>query len=377
MGWGPVTATGTTASLSLREASPSELERWDDLVRRFENHRVVHRRAWIQFLEAAGDGFPLYLVFERAGDIVACLPGLLVRLGPLRLYGSPLPGWQTVSMGPAFDPARVTTRELVGALLPFLERRHGVHHAELMGYDLDPEAMIAFGFRGEMVPTYRTRMHPGDEATTLQALKDSARRNIKRARKLGLEVRFEDDERFVDEHYEQVREVYVRGGNTLPFGKRRILECFRRLRAAGNLLAASVYLPDGRTSVATGMFTVEANELLLWTWAHRTAHRWYRPTELMTWTVMQRAMAAGCDTFDFMGIGAFKTKFGAALDDRKYRWVRSRYHWLAQLRDWAQKGFYWQQRLRGRLVRLTVSRDNGNHEEATVSDAAGREGDGN
>jgi CelD/BcsL family acetyltransferase involved in cellulose biosynthesis len=377
MGWGPVTVTGTAASLSLREASPSELERWDDLVQRFENHRVVHRRAWIEFLEAAGDGSPLYLVFERAGEVVACLPGLLVRLGPLRLYGSPLPGWQTVSMGPAFDPARVTTRELVGALLPFLERRHGVHHAELMGYDLDPEAMIALGFRGEMVPTYRTRMHPGDEATTLKALKDSARRNIKRARKLGLEVRFEDDERFVDEHYEQVREVYVRGGNTLPFGKRRILECFRRLRAAGNLLATSVYLPDGQTSVATGMFTVEANELLLWTWAHRTAHRWYRPTELMTWTVMQRAMAAGCNTFDFMGIGEFKTKLGAQLDDRKYRWVRSRYHWLTQLRDWAQKGFYWQQRLRGRLVRLTVSRDNGNHEEATVSGAAGREGEEN
>lgn len=214
---GLVSAPATTATgVHLREASSEEVERWDELVTRFENHRVVHTRAWIQSLEACGFGRPLYLVFERDGAIVGCLPGLLVRLGPLRLFGSPLPGWQTVSMGPAFDPLLVSTAEMFTLLVPFLERRHGVHHIEVLSSVLDHEVMRMLGFRGEPTPTYRARLFPGDEERTLRGLKDSARRNIRRGVKLGLVVRFEDDERFVAEHYEQLTEVFHRGGNALP-----------------------------------------------------------------------------------------------------------------------------------------------------------------
>jgi hypothetical protein len=164
-------------------------------------------------------------------------------------------------------------------------------------------------------------------------------------------VRFEGEERFATEHYSQLREVYLRGGHAINFGQDRVLQCFRHMRGSGNLLAVSVYLPDGQTSIATGMFTIEGTELLLWTWAHRAEHRWYRPTELMTWTVMQRALEAGCKSFDLMGLGEFKTKFGAELDDRKYRWIRSRYRWLGQIRELAAKGMHLQQSVRGRIAR--------------------------
>ncbi len=337
--------------LQLREATAEELAGWDNLVRRFANHRIVHTTAWIRALETSGFGSPLFLVLEENGAIVGCLPGLLSEVGPLRLFGSPPPGSQTASMGPAFDERRVATTELMDVVIPYLERRLGVHHMEIMSPDLDPGAMLTLGFRGEPWPTYRVTLVPGDEARALKRLKDSARRNVARGRKLGLEVRFESDERFVDEHYDQIKEVYVRGGNAINFGRRRVLECFRRTRDAGNLLAVSVYLPDGQTSIATGMFTIEGTELLLWTWAHRAQFRWYRPTELMTWTVMQKAIAAGCDSFDLMGLGDFKTKFGAERDDRKYRWVRSRYRWLGQMRNLAAKGMHWQQAFRGRVAR--------------------------
>ena len=341
----------SSGRLSLRQASSEELSRWDDMVRRFANHRVVHTVAWLRSLEGSGFGRPHFLVLEKDGDVVGCLPGLIADVGPLRLFGSPPSASQTVSMGPAFDEQRVTTSELMDAISPYLERRLGVHHMEIMSPDLDPGVMLTLGFRGEPWPTYRVRLLPGDEARTLRGLKESARRNVARGRKLGLVVRFEEDESFVDEHYDQLKEVYLKGGNAINFGRNRVLQCFRRMREAGNLLAISVYLPDNRTSIATGMFTIEGTELLLWTWAHRTEHRWYRPTELMTWTVMQRAVAAGCDAFDLMGLGDFKMKFGAERDDRKYRWVRSRYRWLGQMRDLAARGMHWQQALRGRLAR--------------------------
>jgi CelD/BcsL family acetyltransferase involved in cellulose biosynthesis len=191
----------------------------------------------------------------------------------------------------------------------------------------------------------------------MRALKDSARRNVRRAIKLDLEVKFEEDEAFVDEHYDQLREVFARGGASLPFGKKRALDFFRFMKTSGNLVAVSVCLPNNGPNIATGMFTIEGRELLLWMWTHRTEFRWYRPTELMTWSVMKRAMELGCDTLDFMGRGDFKAKFGAELEYTKHRWSWSRYEWLAISRTLAMRAYKSQQAVRGRLIRRALFHD--------------------
>jgi hypothetical protein len=336
--------------IEIEEVTGEGLSGWDQEIARFANCRVVHQRAWVEALGAAGYGRPLYLRFSRGGEVLGCLPGLRTAVGPFRVYGSSLPGWQTVSMGPVFDRDQLSTREMLVALVPFLEHHYGVHHIEILSPDLDQDAMVALGFRGEAVPTYRAPLFPGEEDRLMRSLKDNARRNIRRGIRLGLRVRFEEDDCFVDEHYGQLREVYLRGGNVINFSRRRVFELFRRMKDAGHLLAISVYLPDEEVSIASGIFTVYGRELLLWSWAHRTSYRRYYPTELMTWTVMTRAMALGCDTFDLMGRGEFKTKFGATLDEQKRRWVRSRYRWLTVARDAAERGLRWQQSMRGRLA---------------------------
>jgi len=342
--------------VAIRAATAFEIAGWDELVRRFDNHRIVHTRAWIDWLRACGHGQPLHLVFEAGEQVVGCLPGLVRSLGPLRLFGSPLPGWQTPSMGPVFDRNRVTTRDLIAPLVAHLEQHHGVHHIEILSSHLDRETMTAFGFRGEPVPTHRAPLFPGDASRVFRSFKESARRNVRRAERLGLIARFEEEEAeaFAREHYSQLQEVFVRGGNTVPFGEQEVLEFFRHMKAAGRLVAIAVYLPDGCTCIATGLFTVAEKELLLWSWTHRTKHRWFRPTELLTWLVIQRGLAAGCETFDFMGMGDFKTKFGAAPDLSKYCWVRSRYRWLRRARDFAEWGYRWQQTVRGHLARIAM-----------------------
>jgi hypothetical protein len=346
-------ATGRAAqesSLVLRDATPEETAGWDAVIKRFPQHRVVHTDGWLRSLEASGLGRACRIVAERDGEIVGCLPGLLARLGPLRMFGSPLPGWQTVGMGPVFDPHRVSARELTAAAIAFLRRHHRVHHVELMTDTLATDAMRDHGFRGEPFHTYRATLTPGREQATLQSFKESARRNVKRAEKLGLVVRFEDDDRFVEEHFSQVREVFQRGGNALPFRRERLQSFVRSMREAGALVGVAVYLPDGVTCIATGTFTIYGRELLLWMWAHRTQYRWYRPTEIMTWAVMRRAMAAGCTVVDFAGRGDFKAKLGAVPDASRTRWVWSRYRLLLAVRDLAGRAYRWQQKLRGRLL---------------------------
>jgi hypothetical protein len=81
-------AVARARTLLLRELSPGEIPEWDTLVRRFANHRVTHTLAWIRALQASGFGEPRFLVFERDGQVVGCLPGLVNEVGPLRLFGS-------------------------------------------------------------------------------------------------------------------------------------------------------------------------------------------------------------------------------------------------------------------------------------------------
>jgi Acetyltransferase (GNAT) domain len=343
----PVQAVG---QVEVRAASASELDAWDTLVCRFENHRIFHTRGWIRSLEAYGFGTALYLVFRKDSEIVGCLPGLVKHVGPFRLFGSPLPGWQTLSMGPAFDRERLSTAELVTALIPYLEREHRIDHVEMIGAGLDPEVMQAMGFQSKTFNTRRVPLHPSDEAQTLKGFKDSARRNIRRAIRLGLVPRFEVSEAFLPEHFDQLREAWVRGGNVIPFGQQRVVECFRHLHPAGHLASITISLPNDGPCIASGMFTIEGKELTLWMWAHRTAYRWYRATEYMTWLVIQRALAAGCETMDLWGTNDFKAKFGGGIVSTEQRWVRSRYRWLWGLREAASQAFRWQQRTRGQLL---------------------------
>ena len=350
----PSNDLGGQGAVLIREATPAELERWDELVMGFDNYRITHKLSWMHSLQSTVKGQPLYLIHERGGRIVGCTPGFLTNVGPVRLFGSPLQGWQTVSMGPAFERNSVTTNELAAPLIDFLGTRYGVHHIEIISSELDQQVMKGLRYRNEPLPTYRVPLFPDDQDRSMRAMKDSARRNVRRGIKLGLEVKFEEDEAFVDEHYDQLREVFARGGASLPFSKRRALDFFRHMKASGNLVAVSVYLPNNGPNIATGMFTIEGRELLLWMWTHRTEYRWYRPTELMTWSVMQRAMDLGCDTFDFMGRGDFKAKFGAELEYAKHRWSWSRYEWLAISRTLAVRAYKSQQAVRGKMIRRAL-----------------------
>jgi len=151
-------------------------------------------------------------VFERDGEIAGALPGLLSRVGRVKIFGSPREGCQTVSMGPVFDEARVALSDLLAALVPYLEQQHGVKHVEMMQLGLDAAAFRAAGFEGQQVFTYRSALTPGDEAATFKSFKESARRNVRRAERLGLHGQRRSDqhrghdEQRIERHREEVDE---------------------------------------------------------------------------------------------------------------------------------------------------------------------------
>jgi CelD/BcsL family acetyltransferase involved in cellulose biosynthesis len=354
----------------LREATASEIAAWDETVARFANRRIFHKTCWLRYLETVTSGKALFLVYEKEGEVVGCLPGLLLRRGGLRLFGSPLAGWQTESMGPAFDESRISASEISQPLADFLRKAYGVHHVELTSAHMDEDTMGSLRFRGRQVSTYRVPLFPGDEGRALSAVRSKTRNQLRKAIKLGLRARIETEESFVDEFYDQMKEVFRRRGKSIPFTRGRVLECFRHLKTGGNLLALSVRLPDEtETCIATGLFMIDERELHLWGWAHRTSYRWYCPMELLTWTAMQRGMERGCLTLDMAGGGDAKLKFGAVPDQTLRQWMWSRYQFVAALRSGAERLYRWQQSVRGRLARPPVM-----EETSTGQQIDGRDG---
>lgn len=342
----------------VREASTHEASVWDELVTGFDNYRIFHKTGWLRSIEEFSGAKPVYLIFENGGEIVGCLPGFLVKKALLRIFGSPLVGWQTESMGPAFDRERVSTGEMFAVLVPFLEKQYGVHHIEMTSHCLDGEAMKGLGFQTRRQSSCRVSLFPGDEDRMAKNIKSKTRNQLRKAIKLGLSVREETDESFVDEFYDQSKEVFTRNGVSLPFSYKRVLQLFRHMKAAGNLLALSVRLPEQETRIATGIFMIEGREMYLWSWTHRTQYGSFCPVELLMWTAMQRGIAAGCVSLDMGGVAAAKAKFGALPDETVHHWLRSRYSWLADLRDAAEKCYRWQQKVRGRMVRRAIPKHN-------------------
>jgi CelD/BcsL family acetyltransferase involved in cellulose biosynthesis len=339
-----------STDITVRELTEQEATRWDSIVARFKNRRVFHRYSWIRSIEAFSGAKPLFLVIERHGDIVGCFPGFIVRVGPLKLFCSPREGWQTGSMGPLFHPEAVSSQLVVGTAVEYLERQHRVHYVELVSQDLEPLDMQGLGFEGHPLFTHRAPLFPGDEEKALKTLKAKTRNQLRKAIKQGLVAEIETEESFVDEFYDQIREVFTRRGNAVPFSRERVLQLYRHMRASGNLLAVSVRMPEDRTCAATGLYLLDGNEMYLWGWTHRTEYGWYCPTELLTWTAIRKAMDAGCATFDMAGGGGAKKKFGAMPDEAGYRWIRTKYAWLKKLRAQAKSLYRWQQSLRGRLT---------------------------
>jgi hypothetical protein len=335
----------------IRHATLDEIESWDELVEGFGNCRVFHKQSWIRSIESFSGVKPLYLVFSSGEEVVGLLPGFIRKIGPLRIFGSPIEGWQTDSMGPVFDSERVSTRDLVVGLISFLEDNYGTHQIELASPDLDPDAMRQVGFQGKCLATCRIALFPGAEERALKNMQAKTRNQLRKAMKLGLVAKVTNEDSFVEEAFDQVTEVFTRRGHAVPYNKKRFRDCVQHAKDGRNLLAISIFLPDESVNVATGVFLINGREVNLWQWAHRTAYRWYCPTELLLWTAMQKGMEAGCVTLDMSGRGRSKEKFGAVLDTTNYRWIRSRYGWLSALRDRARKAYRLQQSLRGRLQR--------------------------
>ncbi len=161
--------------------NPIEIENWDDQVRELPGSSFFHGRAWAKVLAQSYDYRPVYFT-EKEGCLAAVIPMMEVT--------SFLTGKRGVSL-PFTDyceplvPHVEVSKVLFEAIVQEGRKRQWKYIELRGGTDFLGDGQAASWF-------YRHTLDltPGD-ANLFKSLRDSTRRNIKKAEKEGVEVRFE------------------------------------------------------------------------------------------------------------------------------------------------------------------------------------------
>jgi len=292
----PVSLSVGGRSIDLRDAQ--ECRRIDGFVTAHPDGGVFHRPQWSQAIERGCGQRAHYLIAERGGVLVGCLPLTEIR--------SPLFGNALVATGFATGGGILADDEMAVEALAEAgwavtrERRCG--SLELRGGPL-PQGWS----RQEGVYSNFDRALPANAEALLASLPRRQRAEVKRAQDFELETGFGTDRLHRDLHYRVFSESYRNLGT--PVFPRRLFEA--SLDAFGDDAEIVTIRKDGRPLAALLSFYFKGVCQPFWGGGTAEARDW-RANDLVYYEQMRRAIDRGCDRADFgrskVGTGAWQRK---------------------------------------------------------------------
>jgi CelD/BcsL family acetyltransferase involved in cellulose biosynthesis len=308
---------------------PINDSRWLDLVLRASDATVFHHPEWLRLLRDQYR-YPIWAV-------CVCQQGGLTAGVPIASIASRLTGRRLVSLPfsdvvrPVLGGSPPDVREQLLAAVETERGRLGIPleiHADVPG--------LAGAVPGDRF-LHQTMPIDGDPGAVLAAVHSDKRRQNRRAREKGVEVRRRVDRQAIDEFFGlHVRTRHKHGVPTQP---KRFFRHLEPLFAEGlgfvltaehadRVVAASVYLQF------KGVMTLKYN-------ASDPERLELRANTLISMEALRLACEEGCHTFDFgrteldnSGLREFKRHFGAGARELTYTRIpvgpeRRRVRWVA------------------------------------------------
>ena len=297
---------------------------WSELLSCFPDHTVFHTIPWLSAV-AAANGLDLVLTsFFCAAQCLALWPCLVMRRGPLKIIGSPLPGWSTAYLGPLFAP-QANVDEALGAMLGHRALSRSAYFAckvidHQRSIDLSP-----FGFAPVMrYETYRLDLDRAEDELW-RNVRQECRKHVKKAAKQGVEIRSEQSPQFLDDYWDMTIESFARSGVRPPFSRQLLDQLWHNLQPIGKLFALSAY-HEG-TCAASIIVVRDDHTMYNWSSASRASlHHLCAPSALQ-WEAIRLAHQHQLRTYDFIstsgGAGKFKQSFGPHAMFTSTHWERS------------------------------------------------------
>lgn len=286
----------TIRSADLRDAT--ECARIDAFVGEAEGGTIFHRPQWSVAVERGCGQRAHYLVAERGGALIGCLPLTHVRS---RLFGNALvsAGFGTGGgiLGDGVDALADAAWSLAESL--------GCGSAELRGGLVPDGWMVSEG-------TYSNfdRALPTDAGTLLDSIARRQRAEVKKALEFGLETSAGGDARHRDAHFRVYAES-VRNLGTPVFPKTLFAAA---LDAFGDEADIVAVWKEGRPLAALLTFYFKGTCQPFWGGGTFEARQW-RANDLVYYEVMRRAIARGSTHADFG-----RSKIGTGPWQRKRIW---------------------------------------------------------
>jgi hypothetical protein len=232
----------------------------------------------------------------------------LTRKYGVGILGSPFPGWSTTYIGFNLIPG-ASRLEALKALEEFAFEDLQCGHIEIMDRRLTPQELEEAGFSHFMFRGYEIDMRPHEDIL-FKNMKRQARGCVRKAAKSGVIIEPATDMEFADEFYGQLRDIFLRQDILPPFRVERVRLLLKNLLPTGNLLLLRAIGPDG-SCIATGVFPAFNGTVYAWGLANWREKSNVRPVEAIVWRAMQHWKARGMITWDFVGGGDYKLKYGA------------------------------------------------------------------
>lgn len=180
-------------------------DEWNSRILEYSGKTIYHTYEWLEFIEESQGLEKIIYEIIINDKVVGYLPSFEIRKGPIKIFGSPFPGWTTPYMGPLINDN--ISQELFLKEFKNLMKREGYHYSELCNRNLNIEIAKKQGFIIEEGVTYVSEIkHTPDEI--LLSFSKSARQNVRRAIKNGLIVETTADESFIDYHYSMLKGVF-------------------------------------------------------------------------------------------------------------------------------------------------------------------------
>jgi CelD/BcsL family acetyltransferase involved in cellulose biosynthesis len=184
-------------TLRITQISLEEYQEWFELQHsNLQGRSPFHHPLWLETVGRALRFKTIYLAVSDHGCLTTVVPGFLYMRGPVRLFGSPMRGTMTSYLGPVTIKPDLSDEERIELLemcTSFVRKEWRVAYSR---YTLRNEPVhppkLASNWNDQRPGSYRLDLSNGIE-DIWKGLKSDCRRNIRRAREVGMEVvPFED-----------------------------------------------------------------------------------------------------------------------------------------------------------------------------------------
>jgi len=311
---------------------PLEHVNWEELDS-YWDRTISQTLPMIRCVEKTQSAEPVIAAIERSGEIIGYFTGLIVKKYGVKILGSPFRGWSTGYMGFNLLPEH-NRREVLKAFPSFVFDQLKCHYFEIVDRYIKEEDYKGLGYTSVLFNSYEIDLTKSEE-DLLANMKRKCRWCIRKAKKNGVYVEEARDMGFVDEYYDQLKDVFSKQSKIPTYPKARVQELISQLLPTGNLLLLRARNKDG-LCIATGIFTIFNENSYGWGGASWREYQILRPNEFLEWYGIRCLKAKGIRRYDMGGREGYKRKYGGYIISTP-RLIMGKYEFLYDLRNLAKK----------------------------------------